>query len=126
MCCRRLLRRQRSFFLNRDEIEMLTGHSYRDGAKMLNEIGAAVVVVTLGGDGCYIRTPDAETVVPGYAAKVVDTTGAGDAFCAGFLCGRLSGRPLDECGRMGNRVAARCIEAVGARTGLPGKKIAMS
>jgi ribokinase len=113
-------------FLNRDEIEMLTGLGYWDGAERLNEIGAAVVVVTLGGDGCYIRTPAAETAVPGYAAKVVDTTGAGDAFCAGFLCGRLNGRPLDECGRIGNLVAARCVEAVGARTGLPGTKIAMS
>ena len=113
-------------FLNRDEIEMLTGLGYRDGAERLNEIGAAVVVVTLGSDGCYIRTPSAETAVPGYAAKVVDTTGAGDAFCAGFLCGRLNGRPFDECGRMGNRVAARCVESVGARTGLPGAKIAMS
>ena len=109
-------------FLNRDEIEMLTGAGYRNGAERLNEIGAAVVVVTLGRDGCYIRTPDAETAVPGYGARVVDTTGAGDAFCAGFLCGHLNGRPLDECGRLGNRVAARCIEAVGARAGLPGAK----
>ena len=110
-------------FLNRDEIEMLTGAGYRNGAERLSEIGAAVVVVTLGRDGCYIRTPDAKTAVPaGYVARVVDTTGAGDAFCAGFLCGHLNGRPLDECGRLGNRVAARCIEAVGARAGLPGAK----
>jgi ribokinase len=110
-------------FLNHAEIEMLTGSNYKEGAENLNEIGAAVVVVTLGRDGCYIRTPDAEIAVPGYAAKVVDTTGAGDAFCAGFLCGHLNGRPLDECGRLGNRVAARCIEAVGARAGLPGAKM---
>ncbi len=110
-------------FLNRDEIEMLTGAGYRNGAERLSEIGAAVVVVTLGRDGCYIRTPDAETAVPGYGARVVDTTGAGDAFCAGFLCGHLNGRPLDECGRLGNRVAARCVEVVGARAGLPGAKM---
>jgi ribokinase len=110
-------------FLNHAEIEMLTGSNYKEGAENLNEIGAAVVVVTLGRDGCYIRTPDAETAVSGYGARVVDTTGAGDAFCAGFLCGHLNGRPLDECGRLGNRVAARCIEAVGARAGLPGAKM---
>ena len=111
-------------FLNHAEIEMLTGSNYREGAENLNEIGAAIVVVTLGRDGCYIRTPDAETAVPaGYVARVVDTTGAGDAFCAGFLCGHLNGRPLDECGRLGNGVAARCIEAVGARAGLPGAKM---
>ncbi|RZN42127.1 MAG: carbohydrate kinase family protein [Methanosarcinales archaeon] len=113
-------------FLNRDEIKMLTGLSYRDGAERLNEIGAAVVVVTLGKDGCYIHTYDTKTTVPGYAANVVDTTGAGDAFCAGFLCGCLNGKPLDECGRTGNRVAARCVEAVGARTGFSRATIAMS
>jgi ribokinase len=106
-------------FLNRDEIGILTGSEYRDGAKELNDIGAAIVAVTLGGDGCYIRTKGGGISVPASSAEVVDTTGAGDAFCAGFLCGLLSGRSLDYCGRMGNRVAAKCVEAVGARTGLP-------
>ncbi len=106
-------------FLNRDEIGSLTGHGYRGGAKELNDIGAAIVVVTLGGDGCYIRTKGWEISVPASYAEVVDTTGAGDAFCAGFLCGLLSGKLLDHCGRIGNRVAAKCVEAVGARTGLP-------
>ena len=106
-------------FLNRDEIGILTGLDYRDGAKELNDIGAEIVAVTLGGDGCYIRTKGGEISVPASSAEVVDTTGAGDAFCAGFLCGLLGGRSLDYCGRMGNRVAAKCVEAVGARTGLP-------
>ena len=106
-------------FLNCDEIGILTGSEYRDGAKELNEIGAAIVAVTLGGNGCYIRTKGEEISVPASSAEVVDTTGAGDAFCAGFLCGLLGGKSLDYCGRMGNRVAAKCIEVVGARTGLP-------
>ncbi|KAB3547451.1 MAG: sugar kinase, partial [ANME-2 cluster archaeon] len=84
-------------------------------------VGAEIVVVTLGGDGCYIRTPDAEVSIPGLAARVVDTTGAGDAFCAGFLYGLLMDEPLGVCGRLGNFVAAKCIEAVGAREGLPRK-----
>ena len=110
----------RVVFLNRDEMEMLTGHGYREGAGELNEIGAEIVVVTLGGDGCYIRTSDAEVSVPSFAARVVDTTGAGDAFCAGFLYGLLNDEPLGVCGRLGNFVAAKCVEAVGAREGLPG------
>ena len=109
----------RVVFLNRDEIEILTGSGYRKGAGELNEIGAEIVVVTLGGDGCYIRTSDAEVSVPSFAARVVDTTGAGDAFCAGFLYGLLADEPLGVCGRLGNFVAAKCIEAVGAREGLP-------
>jgi ribokinase len=111
----------RVVFLNRDEIEILTGSGYRKGAGELNEIGAEIVVVTLGGDGCYIRTSDAEVSIPGLAARVVDTTGAGDAFCAGFLYGLLVDEPLGACGRLGNFVAAKCIGAVGAREGLPRK-----
>jgi ribokinase len=49
----------------------------------------------------------------------VDTTGAGDAFCAGFLYGLLNGKSLKECAKLGNFVASRCIMKMGARTGLP-------
>ncbi|KAF5416056.1 MAG: putative sugar kinase [Candidatus Methanogaster sp.] len=118
---RGIISNARVVFLNRDEMEMLTGSGYRGGAGELNEIGAEIVVVTLGGDGCYIRTSDTEISIPGLAARVVDTTGAGDAFSAGFLYGLLADEPLGVCGRLGNFVAAKCIEAVGAREGLPRK-----
>ncbi|KAF5414204.1 MAG: putative sugar kinase [Candidatus Methanogaster sp.] len=116
---REIISNARVVFLNRDEIEMLTGFGYRKGAGELNEVGSEIVVVTLGGDGCYIRTPGAELAIPGFSARVVDTTGAGDAFCAGFLYGLLADEPLGVCGRLGNFVAAKCIEMVGAREGLP-------
>ena len=51
--------------------------------------------------------------------KVVDTTGAGDAFDAGFLYGLIKGKSLYECGRIGNFVASRCVMKIGARAGLP-------
>ena len=51
--------------------------------------------------------------------KVVDTTGAGDAFCAGFLYGLLNDKSLYECGKLGNFVASRCVMKMGARAGLP-------
>ncbi len=118
---RGIISNARVVFLNHDELGMLTGSGYRKGAGALNEIGAEIVVVTLGGDGCYIRTSDAEFSIPSFAARVVDTTGAGDAFCAGFLYGLLMDEPLGACGRLGNFVAAKCIAAVGAREGLPRK-----
>ena len=51
--------------------------------------------------------------------KRVDTTGAGDAFAAGFLYGLLNGKGLEECGRLGDTVAQFSITKVGARDGLP-------
>jgi ribokinase len=54
-----------------------------------------------------------------FEVKVVDTTGAGDAWNAGFLYGLLKNRSLEDCGKLGNFVASRCIMEWGARTGLP-------
>jgi sugar/nucleoside kinase (ribokinase family) len=46
---------------------------------------------------------------------VIDTTGAGDLYAAGFLYGLTSGRPLDECGQLGSIAAAEVISHVGPR-----------
>jgi sugar/nucleoside kinase (ribokinase family) len=51
-------------------------------------------------------------------AKVVDTTGAGDLFAAGFLYGLTQGKPPAECGRIGAICAAEIISHVGARPGV--------
>jgi len=58
-------------------------------------------------------------LVESYKVRVKDTTGAGDAFCAGFLYGLIKNKDLYECGRLGNFVASRCIMEMGAREGLP-------
>ncbi len=108
-------------FLNKDEAELLTGWDYKRGAEQLLEIGAGVVVVTLGEKGCFITSSDDYHLVKGYKVKAVDTTGAGDAFAAGFLYGVLMEEELELCGRLGNWVAASCIQNVGARDGLPYK-----
>jgi sugar/nucleoside kinase (ribokinase family) len=47
--------------------------------------------------------------------RVVDTTGAGDLYAAGFLHGLTTGRPLEECGRLGSIAAAEVISHVGPR-----------
>ena len=56
-------------------------------------------------------------------SQVVDTTGAGDAFNAGFLYGLIHNKTLGECGRLGNFVASRSVMKMGAREGLPYEKI---
>jgi sugar/nucleoside kinase (ribokinase family) len=64
-------------------------------------------VVAAGGDVCVV------TAAP--VAHVVDTTGAGDLYAAGFLYGYATGRPLDQCGRLGSIAAAEVIGHMGPR-----------
>ncbi len=100
---------------NRLEIERLTGKSYKEGAKELIELGVRVVAVKLGGAGCYVTDGKNEHFVEAFRVKAVDTTGAGDAFNAGFLYGWLKGKSLEACGKLGNYVASKIVERVGAR-----------
>ncbi len=104
---------------NENEIRLLTGKDYEGGSKTLIKEGVDVVAVKLGERGCYVTDGKERHLVEPYEKKVVDTTGAGDAFCAGFLYGLIKRRALYECGRLGNFVAARCISKMGARTRLP-------
>jgi len=107
------------FMPNSIEIEKLTGLGYEEGAEEILGMGVKIVVVKLGANGCYITDGRRRIRVPAYSVNPVDTTGAGDAFNAGFLYGLLRGRDLEECGRIGNYVASLCIQKVGAREGLP-------
>ena len=71
-----------------------------------------------GRDGCLLRNAEGEITVPGYPARGIDTTGAGDNFVAGFLCAKLDGKSDIECARYANAVASVCVESVGASTGV--------
>jgi ribokinase len=104
---------------SKNELKLLTGKKYDKGSKILIKKGASIVAVKLGERGCYVTNGKESYLVEPYKVKVVDTTGAGDAFCAGFLYGLIRNKDLYECGRLGNFVASRCIEKVGAREGLP-------
>jgi len=104
---------------NENELKLLTGKNHRKGSKVLLKEGASIVAVKLGKRGCYVTDGEESHLIEPYDVKVVDTTGAGDAFCAGFLYGLMKGKDLYECGRLGNFVASRCITKIGARAGLP-------
>ncbi len=102
------------------ELTILTGEiSYRKGADIMIEKGVKIVAVKLGGDGCYITDGHEQHLIRPFKVDVMDTTGAGDAFCAGFLYGLVKDKSLLECGTLGNFVASRCIVKMGARAGLP-------
>ncbi len=110
-------------FVNYEEMEGLTNSDdYECGSKLLLELGAKTVAVTLGGRGCYVTNGKSAHLISSRKTKVVDTTGAGDAFAAGFLYCLLRGGGIHNCGRIGNFFAARCISEYGARKGLPHKR----
>jgi len=113
---------QNSFVMmpNAIELELLTGEtSIPKGAQKLIDMGVKIVAVKMGDKGCYVTNGEEKKTIPPYKVNVVDTTGAGDAFDAGFLYSLIQNRPLEECGRLGNFVGSRCVMKMGARDGLP-------
>ena len=73
------------------------------------------VVLTLGSQGCICGEGEAVEAVPGQKAQALDTTGAGDAFCAGFLHEFFQGAGLVASAQTGNEIARRCVSHLGGR-----------
>jgi ribokinase len=125
-----ILKRTYILFLNQNELRQLTGKDVSSGAEDCLRQGCQIVVVTLGTGGKikktnavgYIRDAEQEHIIEPLSGGIgveVDTTGAGDAFAAGFIYGLLKGKGLEGCGRLGNIVARFSITKMGAREGLP-------
>jgi len=115
-----IIRKTHVFMPNALELTLLTGEiAYSKGADVMLGVGVKIVAVKLGSDGCYVTDGREQHLIEPFNVDVVDTTGAGDAFCAGFLYGLVNGKSLFECGRLGNFVASRCVMKMGARAGLP-------
>ncbi|MEE8522607.1 MAG: PfkB family carbohydrate kinase, partial [Thermoanaerobaculia bacterium] len=77
-----------------------------------------MVIITLGGEGSKILRRDADELCIPVAAidALVDPTGAGDAYRAGFVAGLMEGRDLEVCGRMGSVAAAYAVEQNGTQS----------
>lgn len=101
---------------NEDEIKSLYQvDSFDDAANMVRE-ECDIAALTRGGNGSVVVAgSNTIAVAAEKVAKVVDTTGAGDAYAAGFLFGLTSGRDHGECARLGGIAAAEVISHFGAR-----------
>jgi sugar/nucleoside kinase (ribokinase family) len=103
-------------FANEDEIVALTGAAGLDAALAEVAPKVPVLVVTRSEKGALAMQDGERVDVPAEpVAQVVDTTGAGDLFAAGFLAGFARGRPLAESLRIGAIAAAEVISHYGAR-----------
>lgn len=110
------------FMPSESEAEMLAGTS--DFDKMADEffrLGVKNVIIKAGGRGAYICEGGRERFMsPALPEKAkVDTTGAGDSFCAGFLWGLAEGRSYRASAVIANAVGAHSIAKMGATAGIP-------
>ena len=108
------------FFPNYDEARALVGrHDIDEIADVLLDLGVKNVILKVGARGCLVKNARERFIVPIYPnSNCIDTTGAGDNFASGFICGLLEGRSLYECAQLANCTASIAIEAVGATTGV--------
>lgn len=112
---------------NETEAERLTGEKdVYHNAEMFLEHGAYCVIIKRGKQGCLIKTHTQEIEIPAYEdAKVIDTTGAGDSFVAGFIWGLKNQMPLEDCARFGCAVASCTVEKIGANSAIESLEIPM-
>lgn len=108
------------FFCNKTELEIALRYLRR---RKPRDILAYVdtLVVTLGKRGSKIMTSDGEEIEipPARPKKVVDTTGAGDAYRAGFYAGMYRGYDLENCGRLASAAASFAVESYGGQSNPP-------
>jgi sugar/nucleoside kinase (ribokinase family) len=107
-------------FANEDEIVSLYREHSFDGALQRVRHHCDVAVLTRSEKGAVIVANDEVHVIDAEPVEtVVDTTGAGDAYAAGFLYGLTQGQTLARCARIGGIAAAEAISHVGARAEVP-------
>jgi sugar/nucleoside kinase (ribokinase family) len=102
-------------FANESEACILWGCDGAEAAieRARGEVG--ITCLTLGPRGSVIVAGGETHEVPAHPVAVVDTTGAGDLYAAGFLFGYTAGMPLPECGRLASLAASEVISHIGAR-----------
>lgn len=109
------------FIPSQPEARAISGESTPSAmAKFFQSKGCRNAVIKMDVQGAFCRDAGGdETRVPAYVVdNVVDTTGAGDCWCAGFIVGLHEGKSMPEAAALGNAVSAHCIQAPGAATGI--------
>lgn len=130
----KFLMRTDILLINRSELKhLLTGkiensrsnnenskqETVKTAGKIQEEYGIDIVVVKLGDQGSYVTRNGESIFTKAFKVSCVDTTGAGDAFNAGFINGYINGENIESCAIKGNYVASRCVTEHGATDGLP-------
>jgi sugar/nucleoside kinase (ribokinase family) len=102
------------------EAQAITGLSDpHDVANALLKEGPSTIVLKMGSDGCLVLTKAGELIrIPAYQVTAIDSTGAGDAFAAGFIAGVWLGWSLEKTAQLANAIGALCVTGTGASGGI--------
>jgi ribokinase len=125
-----ILKKTCILFVNRGEIETMTKTNFLSGSKQCMEAGCKYVIVTMGKGYikdreqviCVITDPVGQYEITAPTKTVIknaESTGAGDAFAAGFIYGYLNKKDIAECAILGHITAISTIKSTGSRKGLP-------
>lgn len=101
-------------FANEEEAKAYSGKAPREALDIFAE-DCEIAVVKVGKDGSMVKNIDQVYNIPVKELKPVDTTGAGDAYAAGFLYGMNYQLSLDKCGQLGTLLGSKVIQDYGAR-----------
>lgn len=100
-------------FANEEEAKSFTG--LQPEAALENLAGRCdIAIVKVGKEGAFVQQGAQKWHIPTVASSVIDTTGAGDYFAAGFLAGLATGCDLEKCGLFGSIMAGEIIKVLGA------------
>ncbi|MEV4894835.1 sugar kinase [Nonomuraea sp. NPDC055795] len=110
---------------NESQALLMTGaQTLKEAAEALLAEGPKAVLITMGEKGSHIHTtpaaggPVTVEVVPALKTEVSDTTGCGDAYCAGFITGLLHGQDVPTAAHWGTAAAARVATGLGSDAGI--------
>ncbi|MCM8761843.1 MAG: sugar kinase [Candidatus Omnitrophica bacterium] len=102
-----------------EEAKMITGkNTPEDIAKFLMDKGVKNVCLKMGADGSFICNEKERYKFPALDFDVMDTTGCGDAYVAGFITGIVKGFSFEKCGMLANLVGAKAATSIGATAGI--------
>ena len=108
-----ILQRCAYLFSTETELEMLCGLSLPESLDFLLNAGVGLVIVKMGGRGARLVGRRVDLYVPPLPTEVVDVTGAGDLFAAGFLAAMIEQTGLESAGRLAAWAASRGISGLG-------------
>ena len=89
-----------------------------DSARFFRDLGARTCILTMGGEGCLVATPDAMFRLPAFEIDVKDTPGCGDAFSAGLIAGLHHGWDIEKSARFASAAGALVATGLGSDAGI--------